>query len=197
MCVCVYSYRIPFHFCPQCGTKLQSDFKFCPSCGLRLPCLDDTPVAVGMTASLGLSPPEKNKPPVAKTSLALGSNLELVEGKSNYFCNVFHAQCSVLPKLCVFINLRKSLTVSQAKPAPHPFRLQLALHCKRPETPLVWQSLALTPWLHPVSPPVVVPRKSRVKVIKWVWRQYGFVVFRDPGHAVAWMLITVLIQTFI
>lgn len=27
-----------FHFCPQCGTKLQPDFKFCPSCGEKLPC---------------------------------------------------------------------------------------------------------------------------------------------------------------
>lgn len=166
MCLCVYSYRIPFHFCPQCGTKLQSDFKFCPSCGVKLLCPDDKLVAVGMTASLGLSPPEKNKPSVAKTSLALGSNHELVEGKSNYFYNTFHAQCSVLPKLCLLINLKKSLTVSQAKLVPHLFKLQLALHCKRPETPLVWQSSALTPSLHPVSPPVVLPRKTRVKVIK-------------------------------
>ncbi|KAM9409227.1 serine/threonine-protein kinase VRK3 isoform 5-T9 [Pholidichthys leucotaenia] len=28
---------MPFHFCPQCGTKLQPGFKFCPSCGEKLP----------------------------------------------------------------------------------------------------------------------------------------------------------------
>ncbi|XP_004543112.1 serine/threonine-protein kinase VRK3 isoform X1 [Maylandia zebra] len=28
---------MPFHFCPQCGTKLQPEFRFCPSCGEKLP----------------------------------------------------------------------------------------------------------------------------------------------------------------
>ncbi|KAK7913074.1 hypothetical protein WMY93_013285 [Mugilogobius chulae] len=37
--------RMAFHFCPQCGTKLQPDFKFCPSCGEKLPC----PEAAGPT----------------------------------------------------------------------------------------------------------------------------------------------------
>ncbi|KAM4744463.1 serine/threonine-protein kinase VRK3 [Anableps anableps] len=32
---------MPFHFCPQCGTKLQPEFKFCPSCGEKLPCSVD------------------------------------------------------------------------------------------------------------------------------------------------------------
>ncbi|KAM4593502.1 serine/threonine-protein kinase VRK3 isoform 1-T1 [Odontesthes bonariensis] len=32
---------MPFHFCPQCGTKLQPDFRFCPSCGGKLPCSAD------------------------------------------------------------------------------------------------------------------------------------------------------------
>ncbi|XP_055010511.1 inactive serine/threonine-protein kinase VRK3 isoform X2 [Boleophthalmus pectinirostris] len=36
-----------FHFCPQCGTKLQPDFKFCPTCGEKLPC----PEASGPIAS--------------------------------------------------------------------------------------------------------------------------------------------------
>nr|XP_015808514.2 inactive serine/threonine-protein kinase VRK3 [Nothobranchius furzeri] len=34
---------MPFHFCPQCGTKLQPDFKFCPSCGIKLPVSADEP----------------------------------------------------------------------------------------------------------------------------------------------------------
>uniref|UniRef100_A0A3B5M591 VRK serine/threonine kinase 3 n=1 Tax=Xiphophorus couchianus TaxID=32473 RepID=A0A3B5M591_9TELE len=32
---------MPFHFCPQCGTKLQPDFRFCPSCGEKLPSSPD------------------------------------------------------------------------------------------------------------------------------------------------------------
>ncbi|KAK0150040.1 Inactive serine/threonine-protein kinase VRK3 [Merluccius polli] len=28
---------MPFHFCPQCGTKLQPGFRFCPTCGEQLP----------------------------------------------------------------------------------------------------------------------------------------------------------------
>ncbi|XP_055085591.1 inactive serine/threonine-protein kinase VRK3 isoform X2 [Periophthalmus magnuspinnatus] len=47
-----------FHFCPQCGTKLQPDFKFCPACGEKLTC----PEALGAIAST-LSP---SKTPVHK-----------------------------------------------------------------------------------------------------------------------------------
>ncbi|XP_019954404.2 serine/threonine-protein kinase VRK3 isoform X2 [Paralichthys olivaceus] len=46
---------MPFCFCPQCGTKLQSDFKFCPSCGEKLPCPADEPGAVRSAASLSTS----------------------------------------------------------------------------------------------------------------------------------------------
>uniref|UniRef100_A0A8C8FLB2 Protein kinase domain-containing protein n=1 Tax=Oncorhynchus tshawytscha TaxID=74940 RepID=A0A8C8FLB2_ONCTS len=43
-----------FHFCPQCGTKLQPGFRFCPSCGGKLQCVVDPsgPVEV---ASSGVS----------------------------------------------------------------------------------------------------------------------------------------------
>uniref|UniRef100_A0A8C7WJA6 VRK serine/threonine kinase 3 n=1 Tax=Oncorhynchus mykiss TaxID=8022 RepID=A0A8C7WJA6_ONCMY len=43
-----------FHFCPQCGTKLQPGFRFCPSCGDKLQCVVDPsgPVEV---ASSGVS----------------------------------------------------------------------------------------------------------------------------------------------
>ncbi|XP_056135413.1 inactive serine/threonine-protein kinase VRK3 [Lampris incognitus] len=36
-----FCYRMPFHFCTQCGTKLQPNFRFCPSCGEKLPCPED------------------------------------------------------------------------------------------------------------------------------------------------------------
>lgn len=39
-----------FHFCPQCGTKLQPDFKFCPSCGEKLPCPEE-PGTIASTLS--------------------------------------------------------------------------------------------------------------------------------------------------
>ncbi|MEQ2228917.1 hypothetical protein ILYODFUR_013578 [Ilyodon furcidens] len=44
--------KMPFHFCPQCGTKLQPDFRFCPSCGEKLPCSADEAGFVSSAASL-------------------------------------------------------------------------------------------------------------------------------------------------
>uniref|UniRef100_A0A8C6UD39 Zinc-ribbon domain-containing protein n=1 Tax=Neogobius melanostomus TaxID=47308 RepID=A0A8C6UD39_9GOBI len=41
-----------FHFCPQCGTKLQPGFKFCPSCGEKLPCSEESdPIAASLSPS--------------------------------------------------------------------------------------------------------------------------------------------------
>lgn len=85
--------QMPFHFCPQCGTKLQPDFKFCPSCGERLPCPDDKPVAAGVTTALGLSSPEKDEPAAARTSRDSGPVHWLTEGKSDYFYDGFRVQC--------------------------------------------------------------------------------------------------------
>uniref|UniRef100_A0A3Q3ID03 Protein kinase domain-containing protein n=1 Tax=Monopterus albus TaxID=43700 RepID=A0A3Q3ID03_MONAL len=48
---------MPFHFCPQCGTRLQPGFKFCPSCGSELPCHAEEPVT--FPASLSLFPSKK------------------------------------------------------------------------------------------------------------------------------------------
>uniref|UniRef100_UPI0037E92B5F serine/threonine-protein kinase VRK3 n=1 Tax=Semicossyphus pulcher TaxID=241346 RepID=UPI0037E92B5F len=63
---------MPFHFCPQCGTKLQPDFRFCPSCGEKLPSSFDEPGPMSSAASLSLSPPKLNEPAtsVFKRSLA-------------------------------------------------------------------------------------------------------------------------------
>ncbi|XP_068586390.1 serine/threonine-protein kinase VRK3 [Cebidichthys violaceus] len=63
---------MPFHFCPQCGTKLKPDFKFCPSCGEKLPCPVDESAPVSLTSSLSLSPPKKDKA-VVNSSLASSS----------------------------------------------------------------------------------------------------------------------------
>ncbi|XP_067342365.1 inactive serine/threonine-protein kinase VRK3 isoform X1 [Channa argus] len=59
--------KMPFHFCTQCGTKLQPDFRFCPSCGVKLPCPVDE-----STTSTGVSPPKKQDPItfIGKTCLA-------------------------------------------------------------------------------------------------------------------------------
>nr|XP_020516887.1 inactive serine/threonine-protein kinase VRK3 [Labrus bergylta]XP_020516892.1 inactive serine/threonine-protein kinase VRK3 [Labrus bergylta]XP_020516898.1 inactive serine/threonine-protein kinase VRK3 [Labrus bergylta] len=63
---------MPFHFCPQCGTKLQPGFRFCPSCGEQLSSSFGEPGAVSSTPSLSLSPPKKKEAAssVVKTSPA-------------------------------------------------------------------------------------------------------------------------------
>ncbi|XP_062278242.1 inactive serine/threonine-protein kinase VRK3 isoform X1 [Scomber scombrus] len=75
---------MPFHFCPQCGTKLQPGFKFCPSCGEKLHCPADVPVAVGATASLNVSPLKSDKATISivKTSLASSTSCEPTETHS-------------------------------------------------------------------------------------------------------------------
>ncbi|XP_028299004.1 serine/threonine-protein kinase VRK3 [Gouania willdenowi] len=52
---------MPFHFCSQCGTKLQPGFKFCPSCGGKLPSSDDEPELVGSAASVASSLLSRNE----------------------------------------------------------------------------------------------------------------------------------------
>ncbi|XP_029943940.1 serine/threonine-protein kinase VRK3 isoform X2 [Salarias fasciatus] len=79
---------MPFHFCPQCGVKLQPDFKFCPSCGEKLPCAADEPepLAAAVSASvLRMSPVQSTepthiqastRPPLRKTRKSLRFNSE-------------------------------------------------------------------------------------------------------------------------
>ncbi|XP_043994145.1 inactive serine/threonine-protein kinase VRK3 isoform X4 [Gambusia affinis] len=55
---------MPFHFCPQCGTKLQPDFRFCPSCGEKLP---SSPDEAGLKIS-AVSLKEETKTAVTNTS---------------------------------------------------------------------------------------------------------------------------------
>lgn len=81
--VCVYSCRMPFHFCPQCGKKLQPDFKFCPCCGEKLPSPVDESDLVNLTPSLSLSPPKRDEA-VAKSSLASCLIWEPTEGTGKY-----------------------------------------------------------------------------------------------------------------
>ncbi|XP_069549649.1 serine/threonine-protein kinase VRK3 [Brachyistius frenatus] len=57
---------MPFHFCPQCGTKLKPDFRFCPSCGEKLPADELGPVS--STAWLSVPPPTWEEASVDKTS---------------------------------------------------------------------------------------------------------------------------------
>lgn len=81
---------MPFHFCPQCGTKLQPDFRFCPSCGEKLPCPGDESGPVSSTASSGLFPPRSDEAAasVSKTSLASSTSCEPTERKSKYRGNI-------------------------------------------------------------------------------------------------------------
>lgn len=88
--VCVYSCRMPFHFCPQCGTKLQPVFRFCPSCGEKLPCAGDESGPVSSTASLGLSTSEMDDAAasVTKTSLASSTSCQPTEVKGTHLRNI-------------------------------------------------------------------------------------------------------------
>ncbi|XP_029314222.1 serine/threonine-protein kinase VRK3 [Cottoperca gobio] len=69
---------MPFHFCPQCGTKLQPCFRFCPSCGEKIPSSVDESGPVSPTLSLSLSPPKRDEaaPSVVKSILASSATCE-------------------------------------------------------------------------------------------------------------------------
>ncbi|XP_044050805.1 inactive serine/threonine-protein kinase VRK3 isoform X2 [Siniperca chuatsi] len=75
------THEMPFHFCPQCGTKLKPDFRFCPSCGEKLPCLVDESGPLSSTASLSLSPPKRDEAAtsVVRTSVASSTSCEPTE----------------------------------------------------------------------------------------------------------------------
>ncbi|XP_021163468.2 inactive serine/threonine-protein kinase VRK3 isoform X1 [Fundulus heteroclitus] len=67
---------MPFHFCPQCGTKLQPDFRFCPSCGEKLPCSADEP-GVGSSAA-----PLKDEATTAVINTSPAAKVPTKDGKS-------------------------------------------------------------------------------------------------------------------
>ncbi|KAK5873930.1 hypothetical protein PBY51_018925 [Eleginops maclovinus] len=64
---------MPFHFCPQCGIKLQPDFRFCPSCGEKLPGIVDESGPVSPVTSLSLSPAKKVEAVVKSFPVSLAS----------------------------------------------------------------------------------------------------------------------------
>ncbi|XP_041639867.1 inactive serine/threonine-protein kinase VRK3 isoform X2 [Cheilinus undulatus] len=71
---------MPFHFCPQCGTKLQPGFRFCPSCGEKLPSSsEEEPGPVISALSLNLSPSKWTEESVTKTSLASSTSFAPTE----------------------------------------------------------------------------------------------------------------------
>ncbi|XP_033972372.1 inactive serine/threonine-protein kinase VRK3 isoform X1 [Trematomus bernacchii] len=64
---------MPFHFCPQCGTKLQPGFRFCPSCGEKIPCIVDESGPVSPVTSLSLSPAKKDEAVVKSFPVSVAS----------------------------------------------------------------------------------------------------------------------------
>ncbi|XP_045888426.1 inactive serine/threonine-protein kinase VRK3 isoform X2 [Micropterus dolomieu] len=66
--------RMPFHFCPQCGTKLQPGFRFCPSCGEKLPCLVDESGPGSSAASSSLSPPRRDEAAASSVKMSVASS---------------------------------------------------------------------------------------------------------------------------
>ncbi|XP_058485508.1 inactive serine/threonine-protein kinase VRK3 isoform X1 [Solea solea] len=73
---------MPFHFCSQCGTKLEPDFRFCPSCGVKLPSVVDGSAPVSSNASLNVSPHKRDEvaTAVAKEKLSSSRCCEPREG---------------------------------------------------------------------------------------------------------------------
>ncbi|KAL1007295.1 hypothetical protein UPYG_G00084640 [Umbra pygmaea] len=73
------------HYCPQCGTKLQSGFKFCPSCGEKLPCAVDFTAPVEAASSEvpplivtdGIIKTAANTPPMGTAQLTVGDSVGL------------------------------------------------------------------------------------------------------------------------
>ncbi|KAK1891311.1 Inactive serine/threonine-protein kinase VRK3 [Dissostichus eleginoides] len=64
---------MPFHFCPQCGTKLQPGFRFCPSCGEKIPCIVEESGPVSPVTSLSLSPAKKDEAVVKSFPVSVAS----------------------------------------------------------------------------------------------------------------------------
>lgn len=100
MCLSVYSCRMPFQFCPQCGIKLQPEFRFCPSCGEKLPGPGpDEPITVSSTASLSRTPLKSGEAAlsVVNTSLVASStSVEPTESKGKYLGQYFFMSNLVL-----------------------------------------------------------------------------------------------------
>ncbi|CAI5645607.1 unnamed protein product [Oreochromis niloticus] len=67
--------QMPFHFCPQCGTKLQPEFRFCPSCGEKLPGPESPFKSVNLSFSSSLGNPAATS--VVNPSLTPSTSCEL------------------------------------------------------------------------------------------------------------------------
>uniref|UniRef100_A0A8C6LEY7 VRK serine/threonine kinase 3 n=1 Tax=Nothobranchius furzeri TaxID=105023 RepID=A0A8C6LEY7_NOTFU len=78
---------MPFHFCPQCGTKLQPDFKFCPSCGIKLPVSADEP-ELPTSADFLKDEAAAVDTVVDKTSPASSTSCKSTGNKAETFSNV-------------------------------------------------------------------------------------------------------------
>lgn len=104
--VYVYPCRMPFRFCPQCGSKLQPAFKFCPSCGEQLPSPADECGPVGTTSSTSHSPLRRDEATisVAKTSQALSTSNDHRESKG--FCSIYEITNGDTFHTSVFVNLK-------------------------------------------------------------------------------------------
>lgn len=163
---------MPFHFCPQCGTKLQPGFRFCPSCGEKLPSVADESGPVSST----VSPPRRDEVPVlTKISLASSSSPSSEPRESNgKYCVFFNSLFQKLDYLVFFNSLSpKCLFFFFLQPmhVPPQLQLQLALHCEKPVTPFVWTgklNSTLKMSLHLWCPPLM----TRLKVTKVVWTQF-------------------------
>ncbi|KAI4872982.1 hypothetical protein NFI96_023670 [Prochilodus magdalenae] len=97
------------HYCPQCGSKLQSGFKFCPSCGEKLPCVADS-------ANSDVSDPVPNA-----SLLSLSSGPHSLPPTLNNSEGVAEASvCSSLTRSPIVRSTRQTATKITSSPATPP-----------------------------------------------------------------------------
>jgi len=124
---------MPFHFCPQCGTKLQPGFRFCPSCGEKIPCIVDESGPVSPVTSLSLSPAKKDEAVVTASGQPTGSTGKHLD---SVLCRVKHR----FFRLCVvFIFGNVNPVFLRHMDVTPQLKLRLVLHCGSHETPFVWR----------------------------------------------------------
>nr|XP_057945213.1 inactive serine/threonine-protein kinase VRK3 isoform X2 [Doryrhamphus excisus] len=116
------STRVTFRFCPQCGTKLQSDFKFCPSCGKKIPCSVDTSEREDTSAPTNISPSKVDE--AGKESIDSQDSTE-VRGKARLLPPVEEGEKSDKATVDVASGASpKSKALSKAKKPKHTVALQ-------------------------------------------------------------------------
>ncbi|KAL6468497.1 hypothetical protein MHYP_G00220210 [Metynnis hypsauchen] len=103
------------HYCPHCGSRLQSGFRFCPCCGEKLPCLGNSAETADAEAAVVSDPVPHgslhNLSPGPHSVLsALSSSADAVEASDS----------SLLTRSPIFRSTRQTATKITSSPATPP-----------------------------------------------------------------------------